>query len=207
MRETAGENRSARRTRASIEKAYMELIELKPIRKITVQELIDRANVCRTTFYAHYQDLPDLLDSIEQMILEKIDRSLKMLDLAPIRIQEEYPTIQAVVEVYTEHADAIRLLNSAHGDPCFDDRLQETVYKATRELRMLKEGSDFDEQRHRIYSSYVISGGISVLNRLITEQLPLDFQQASRILGAMAAAGERVFLEQSDDSSKRRNHK
>lgn len=194
MRATAGDNRSARRTRASIEQALFASIEEKPIRKVTVQELVDRANICRTTFYAHYQDIPDLVDSIEQALLEEVRSALKKLDRMPIRVQGEYPTIQAVVDLYAQHQDEIRLLNGAHGDPAFDDRFQDAIYEATRELRMIKEGAAFDEQRHKLYSCYVISGGIRVLNRLLEERLPLDPRQTGQILGAMASAGERVFL-------------
>ena len=194
MRPTAGENRSARRTRALIEQAFLELIGQKQNRKVTVQELIDRADVCRTTFYAHYRDIPDLLDSIEEQLLKQVRTVLEELDQAPIRVNGEYPAIQAVVELYARHGDLFRLLNGEHGDPKFDERFQNTIYDVTRELRMVKEGADFDELRHKLYSCYVIGGGISVLNRLMYEELPVDFREASSVLGAMAAAGERVFL-------------
>ena len=194
MRETAGHNRNARRTRAAIESAFLALLEQKPIRKLTVQELIDRANICRTTFYTHYQDVPDLVESVETALLDELRTALEKLDRTPIRVGEEYPTIRAVVELYARRADAFRLLNGENGDPGFDERFQNTIYEVTRSLRAAKEGAAFDEMRHRLYSCYVISGGISVLNRLLSEGLPLDFTQASSILCAMASAAERVFL-------------
>ena len=39
-----------------------------------------------------------------------------------------------------------------------------------------------------------MSGGISVLDRMLSATLPLNPTEAGRVLGAMAAAGERVFL-------------
>lgn len=199
MRETAGDNRSARRTRALIEQAFLELIGQKPIRKVTVQELIDRANIARTTFYLHYHDIPDLVDSVEQTLLDEVRSALEQLDQTPIRVDGEYPTIQAVVEIFARHADLLLLLNGEHGDPTFDERFQDTIYEVTRKLRAVKEGAAFDEMRHKLYSCYVISGGISVLNRLLKEGLPVDVRQASSILGAMASAGERVFLNPPSD--------
>ena len=111
-------------------------------------------------------------------------------------MEEQYPAIEAVVEIYARHENLIRLLNGPNGDPAFDARLQDTIYDVTRQLRRIKEGDAFDEERHRLYSCYVISGGISVLNRMISANLPIDPAEAGRVLGAMAAAGERVFLEQ-----------
>lgn len=195
MRKVTQNNRSTRRTRAAIRDALTEMLAQKPIGRITVQELIDRANICRTTFYAHYEDIYDLLDEVETDILTEIREGLEQLDQAPIRRQEHYPAIEAVVEIYARHENLIRLLNSPNGDPAFDGRLQDTIYEVTRQLRRLKEGDAFDEERHRLYSCYVISGGISVLNRMLAANLPIDPAEAGRVLGAMAAAGERIFLE------------
>ena len=194
MRKVSKDNRSTRRTRSAIREALAEMLAVKPLGKITVQELIDRANICRTTFYAHYEDIYDLLSEVENDILSEIREGLEGLDQAPIRVEEQYPAIEAVVAVYARHEKLIRLLNGPNGDPAFDARLQDTIYQLTRDLRKVKEGDAFDEERHRLYSCYVISGGISVLNRMLSANLPIDPAEAGRVLGAMAAAGERVFL-------------
>ena len=194
MRKVSKDNRSTRRTRSAIREALTEMLAVKPVGKITVQELIDKANICRTTFYAHYEDIYDLLSEVENDILSEIREGLEGLDQAPIRVEEQYPAIEAVVEVYARHENLIRLLNGPNGDPAFDARLQDTIYDVTRQLRRIKEGDAFDEERHRLYSCYVISGGISVLNRMISANLPIDPKEAGRVLGAMAAAGERIFL-------------
>ena len=195
MRKVSKDNRSTRRTRSAIREALSEMLAVKPLGKITVQELIDRANICRTTFYAHYEDIYDLLSEVENDILSEIREGLEGLDQAPIRVEEQYPAIEAVVAVYAKHEKLIRLLNGPNGDPAFDARLQDTIYQLTRDLRKVKEGDAFDEERHRLYSCYVISGGISVLNRMLSANLPIDPAEAGRVLGAMAAAGELVFLE------------
>jgi AcrR family transcriptional regulator len=49
-----------RRTRESLGDALVELIREKPFAAITVQEVLDRADVGRSTFYTHYRDKDDL---------------------------------------------------------------------------------------------------------------------------------------------------
>ena len=195
MRKTVQENRSTRRTRAAIESSLLEIIAQKPVNKITVQEIIDRANVCRTTFYAHYQDIYDLIESIGSAIIDEVGARLDDLGETPVRVEGEYPTIVSVVHVYAKHADKIRLLNGPNGDAGFDRRLQEKIYEETRRLREIKDGAAFDLERHKLYSCYVISGGISVLNRLLEENREWDVDVVSHLLGEMAETGERVFLE------------
>ncbi len=195
MRKTVQENRSTRRTRAAIESSLLELLAQKPVNKITVQEIIDRANVCRTTFYAHYQDIYDLIESIGNAIIDEIGARLDDLDQTPVRVEGQYPTILSVVKIYAKYADTIRLLNGPNGDLTFDRRLQDKIYEETRRLRELKDGKQFDPERHRLYSCYVISGGISVLNHLLEESKDWDVDTYGHILCEMALTGERVFLE------------
>lgn len=54
-------DRRIQRTRTLLRDALMELIVEKGYHDITVQDVSDRADVARTTFYLHYKDVDDLL--------------------------------------------------------------------------------------------------------------------------------------------------
>ena len=54
-------DRRVQRTRKVLHEAFVDLILEKRYDKITVQDIIDRANVGRSTFYAHFVDKEDLL--------------------------------------------------------------------------------------------------------------------------------------------------
>ncbi|MCB9078807.1 MAG: TetR/AcrR family transcriptional regulator [Anaerolineaceae bacterium] len=56
-------DRRVQRTRQLLHNALLALIAEQGYETITVQNIIDRANVGRSTFYAHYQDKEDLLVS------------------------------------------------------------------------------------------------------------------------------------------------
>jgi AcrR family transcriptional regulator len=57
-----------RRTRASIIAAFSQLLEERPLNKITVKDIVDRCDINRNTFYYHFQDIPALL---QEMMEEK----------------------------------------------------------------------------------------------------------------------------------------
>lgn len=56
------EYRSAQRSRRLINDALAELIKEKPLDKITVTDVVKRADLNRGTFYAHYTDIQDVLN-------------------------------------------------------------------------------------------------------------------------------------------------
>ena len=65
-------DRRIRRTRAAIQSAFLKLIFEKDINKITIKELCERADINKSTFYLHYQDIYDLEEQIEEEISEKV---------------------------------------------------------------------------------------------------------------------------------------
>jgi len=56
-------DRRVRRTRQLLREALLGLIQEKGFEALTVQDIIDRANVGRSTFYAHFTNKEDLLRS------------------------------------------------------------------------------------------------------------------------------------------------
>ena len=64
-------------TKMVLKKALLELMQHKPVNKITVKEICERAELNRATFYAHYSDCFDLLESIEEELFGQFERSMQ----------------------------------------------------------------------------------------------------------------------------------
>ncbi len=64
------------RTRDALGDALIALMQEKPFDTITVQEVLDRAHVSRSTFYTHYSDKDDLLMSDAEEFFEHLSFAL-----------------------------------------------------------------------------------------------------------------------------------
>ena len=58
------EYKSAKRSRHLIHSALFDLMGEKPFEKITVTDIVKRADINRGTFYAHYANVPDVLQHL-----------------------------------------------------------------------------------------------------------------------------------------------
>lgn len=65
-------DRRIQKTRAAIMAAFEALLTEKRYEQITVQDIINRANVGRSTFYAHFETRDDLLKNTCQELFEHI---------------------------------------------------------------------------------------------------------------------------------------
>ena len=76
----AGSNKKTdarvRRTRDALGDALVALMQEKPFETITIQDVLDRAHVSRSTFYTHYSDKDDLLMSDSEEFFEALSMAL-----------------------------------------------------------------------------------------------------------------------------------
>ena len=66
-------DRRSQRTRHLLSAAFVELLREKGYSAITVSDIIERANVGRSTFYSHYRDKDDLF-------VHELDRVIELLN-------------------------------------------------------------------------------------------------------------------------------
>ena len=71
-------------TEKAIRAAFMQLLNDRPLSKITVKDISDSCGINRNSFYYHYQDIPSL---IQQILSDEIDR-----------IISEYSSVDSLAE-------------------------------------------------------------------------------------------------------------
>lgn len=115
------QDRRSQRTRHLVNAAMMELMREKRYDAITVQDLLDRSGIGRSTFYAHFFDKQDVLRSLSEQMLETFRQQLSLRNgeqkIVPSlelfqHAQENYQFFQAMLkghggEVFWETGQAL----------------------------------------------------------------------------------------------------
>src|SRR5689334_13965571 len=98
-------DRRSQRTRHLLSAALVELIREKDYKTITVNDIIERADVGRSTFYAHYKDKDDLFLGELDRVIEVLSQRIPGQDEMPFfpslglfqHVSEEYELYKALV--------------------------------------------------------------------------------------------------------------
>ena len=106
------EYRSAVRSRRLINQAFLELLREKSFEKITVTDIVKRADINRSTFYAHYPDVRGLVEALmEQAVNQSVslvaNLSFEELFLDPI------PFLTGMLEIGLDNMELYRLIGSS----------------------------------------------------------------------------------------------
>ena len=63
--------------RNAIMESVLRLLEVRPLNKITVKDIVDECGINRNTFYYHFEDISSLIEAI---IIDEVDRVMKITD-------------------------------------------------------------------------------------------------------------------------------
>lgn len=114
-------NSSSIKTRNRIKKAFAELInEKKSLKKITVTELVKRADITRSTFYTHYEDIYEVAHDYQLQTIELLcSEDLKLYSKEDI---ENY--FENIIKCLKDNEETYKLLLSANESLLFLEKLE-----------------------------------------------------------------------------------
>lgn len=149
-------HKNAARSRHLIKQAFAELLNEKDMSKITVTDIVERANISRGTFYAHYLDVYDLYSAIQSNIVEAIDETFEEEGIENI-ILDPTDVISFAIEYLNKNKSYYKLfLTSSHGE----DLMQRVISLAEEKFsHVINSILPQNEAKEQLYNLYFILGG------------------------------------------------
>lgn len=144
------ERRDVIRTRRLIENAYYELLFQKNNMRITVKDVLDTANISRGTFYAHYKDIPDLAEHVENSIIRSMIDALSGVTLQQI-IADPRIQVERILSAITERKSVLTAVLTSADSPRVIQMMKALFIQALSEERI----SDIEREKANMIDACV----------------------------------------------------
>ena len=162
MEEIKSSDRRTLKTKKAIFQAFSELLKEKELRKITVQEIVDKADISRVTFYKYYLDVYDLYDKIESELLTNI--GLITLQLADKTFNEFFKEL--INYVYNNRV-TFEMVFSPNVTNKLRDKLSRIIEGILKKIYSEKLGISIDNEDLAYLCCYRSSGFLAVIQRWV----------------------------------------
>lgn len=175
------QDRRSQRTRYLLSAALVELIREKDYNTITVSDIIDRANVGRSTFYAHYRDKDDLF-------VGELDRVIEVLSHR-IPDQEEMPFFPSL-GLFRHVGEEYQLYKSLLWGPGIDlliKHLQKSLSKRI-EQGLVESGEEFNI-RIPILANFIAGSFLTLLQWWLENKMIYSPEEMNKIFRKLTMAG------------------
>lgn len=178
------------RTRQLLREALMQLIVERGYDAITIQDITDRANVARTTFYLHFSDKDDLLFQTMRDLYEELFASALL------------PTLEEVHEGHfggdatdfahvQQHADFYRIMFSEKGSAAFMARVRRYLAQFIQErlLEPLLPPGTQPRIPLGIVAHFITGAQLGLLAWWVEQDMPYSAEAMARMMEDLCAQG------------------
>jgi AcrR family transcriptional regulator len=188
-------DRRIRRTRRLLRNACVALILEKGYEAVTVEEIADKADVGRTTFYMHYRDKADLFVKSIGRISEELHEQI-----APLVFSEEGVIAQSPVLMIFQHAaenaDLYRVILSGAGN---GQGLQQLRRDIARYARMAYEAEATVLEATpsvpiEVITQHFVGALVNLVQWWLDEGCPYTAEEMSHMLRTLTNQGRRHVM-------------
>ncbi len=172
-------DRRTKYTKQVIREALFDLMEDRPINKITVTDICKEADINRSTFYAYYEDVYELLSSIQSEMFENVILTLS---------SENW--FEDLLQIVDENRDLCKVLIGPHGDSTFMRQLIYLGYENSIVFWKKKYPDASPELLDYLYA-YMSSGVIGILENWVFSDYALSIEEVCEILMGISTEGLR----------------
>ena len=172
------ENRKTRYTKMVLRDSLIELMNQKPISKITIKELCENADINRTTFYSHFTDQYDLLRSIEDEAL--LWAKEKLNTLIETDKNEAGKIIENIFEYIAENSNHIQVLMSEQGDINFQKKLFSLIYEYCVSMPAKFNAKKADDDEY--FFIFAVNGSVGIIQHWLKTGLKKSAKEMAEII-------------------------
>ena len=182
------ENQRTRLTKRLLRESLLELLAEKPVERITVKELCEVAELNRSTFYAYYQDVPDLYYEMGNELVDALLDYVRAMGADGVQTEPMLAYIKERREMF-----ALLIYNGQFMD--MNAPLQRRVFEET--IRYIwPAGAEMSVAgpEWKYILQYMFMGGSGLIHRWVRDGCDMEPAELAALLGGLTETLLRAAL-------------
>jgi AcrR family transcriptional regulator len=187
-------DRRIQRTRQALRAALLELIKEKGFDALSVEEITERANLGRATFYLHYKDKEDLLlEEFREIarnrvqVLSEIPVLIWKSNLGEMEPADNRTPIMPLLLVFehaSQNADLYRILLRGHSSQRIIEQIRQIIVQSINEIVRTRQQTELPSKTPDVpvemLAAYFSGALMSTLNWWLEQAEPLLPEEMAR---------------------------
>ncbi|WP_052360642.1 TetR/AcrR family transcriptional regulator [Oceanobacillus manasiensis] len=135
MKELKKADRRIRRTKRTLMKAFIQLMEVKSYHSITVKDIVETADYNRATFYRHFKYKEALVDELEGELIDGLVTAFRSPYIHKSQLNMMRLTVSDIqlFDYILQNADFYKLWKYSEAIPGFENRFIHTIIQLFNE--------------------------------------------------------------------------
>ena len=179
-------DRRVQKTRAAIQKAYLELLMEKKSMKMTITELARKANIDRKTFYLHYDTTDDVLRDYTQQLISRLLSLLERQDF----FNQNFNTVSlysAMNQIISDNLAFFQHIANMDYYGSFWEQSKEALTLGI--CNMYKNKVLVSEDVMKLYSRFVLTGTLETYREWLKGNLSFSIEELGMLTSEVSFRG------------------
>lgn len=173
-------DRRIKYTRMVLNDSLLKFLEKKPIAKITVTEICKDADVNRSTYYAHFTDPYNQLNSLKAEIYGDVRKFTKQIETEHLPAGEHsFRMLKCLLEYIEKNRHIFQILLNKSGD----HQLQHDILAFLgKKVFPPDDEKEPDPLRRRYHLLYAANGCFGMFYQWLTEENPVSAEKMAAMM-------------------------
>ena len=189
-------DRRIQKTKAALQQALISLMFEKNYQSIVVQDILDRANVGRSTFYMHYRDKDDLLVDGLQNLRADLLQAKKIYSAPTSKNHEKVIAFSLALFEHTYgHKDLFKSLIGGQGWVIVRQHMEDMIIQLIKEeARPLFKKKSVSEIPFELFSYFLGSTFMSIITWWLNHRNPIPPKEINVLFRELVVPGLAAHL-------------
>lgn len=181
------EDRRVTKSKMRIREGLLDLLEEKPLSKITVIELTERAKVNRKTFYNHYSGVYEVVNEMEDECIARYKEIFSKERVYEYKNSTQILFEKLINEV-VENEDFYRVMSHNEIHLHFSGKLADEVKVWLKSFKIHKENTNMEMLEY--FYDFITAGTVDVVHRWLNSENQTDPRELAGLFNSIVLSTE-----------------